>query len=67
MLATAARYGIRVKYHKATDIIKYGAPYLQLAWVYTAEEPAPGVNLHSRRQVSKHQSGRGILVMTSSA
>ena len=45
----AARYGLRVKYHKATSIDQFGAPYLQLAWAYSAQEPSD--DAHMRRQV----------------
>lgn len=51
---TAVRYGIRVKYHKAVSIEQYGAPFLQLAWTYTQNEP--GEDAHIHRQVSKHVS-----------
>ncbi|KAK9808184.1 hypothetical protein WJX73_006075 [Symbiochloris irregularis] len=43
------RYGIRVKYHKATNIQQFGAPYLQLAWAFSLTEPDQ--NAHTLRQV----------------
>ena len=48
---SAARYGLRVKYHKASSISAFGAPYLQLAWAYSEHEES-AADAHERRQVS---------------
>ena len=51
MCVLAARYGLRVKYHKASSISAFGAPYLQLAWAYSEHEES-AADAHERRQVS---------------
>ena len=40
-----------MKYHKASAISAFGAPYLQLAWAYSEHEEAAS-DAHERRQVS---------------